>query len=211
MPVLDHVVDAADAGGTQLAGHDAPVNTTWYWCVVEAPPPPPPPATVSPGKGLLTPTRRGPGDAGDALPRNGHVAQRTGDSDAVCTVLTFSDAPPGGTGVAAADGVATVGTVAAAAASDGGSGLAGDLDNGRPPVVSGKPLSDLRIAFVDDEPANCRLGLRLLTKLGVAAHNVTVMTDGTGRSNCSHSLTLQSTALRSLHSLLVPAAGATLA
>ena len=41
-----------------------------------------------------------------------------------------------------------------------------------------KPLSTLRIAFVDDEAANSRLGLRLLLKLGIPASNVTMMKDG---------------------------------
>ena len=38
--------------------------------------------------------------------------------------------------------------------------------------------SATRVVFVEDEPANCRLGLRLLAKLGVPAANVTVLADG---------------------------------
>ena len=37
----------------------------------------------------------------------------------------------------------------------------------------------LKVAFVDDETANCRLGLRMLARLGVdTVHNVTVIADG---------------------------------
>ena len=40
-------------------------------------------------------------------------------------------------------------------------------------------MSEFRVAFVDDEPANTRLGLRFLTKLGISSDNVIVLKDGT--------------------------------
>ena len=41
------------------------------------------------------------------------------------------------------------------------------------------PFSQLRIAFVDDEKPNCRLGVRMLGRLGVPTANIIVLTDGT--------------------------------
>ncbi len=43
---------------------------------------------------------------------------------------------------------------------------------------AGVDLAALRVVFVDDEPANCRLGLRMLVKLGVARDNITVLVNG---------------------------------
>ena len=40
-------------------------------------------------------------------------------------------------------------------------------------------FATLKIAFVDDELSNCRLGLRMLARLGVPASNITVLSDGT--------------------------------
>ena len=40
-------------------------------------------------------------------------------------------------------------------------------------------IPSLKIAFVDDETANCRLGVRMLTRLGVATQNIIVISDGT--------------------------------
>ena len=42
------------------------------------------------------------------------------------------------------------------------------------------------MVFVDDEGANCRLGLRLLAKLGIPAANVTVLHDGRGQGTSVH-------------------------
>ena len=39
-------------------------------------------------------------------------------------------------------------------------------------------LSTKRVVFVDDEPANCRLGLRMLAKLGVKRENITTLSNG---------------------------------
>jgi hypothetical protein len=36
----------------------------------------------------------------------------------------------------------------------------------------------MRVVFVDDEAANCRLGLRMLLKLGIQRDNVTLLTNG---------------------------------
>ena len=39
-------------------------------------------------------------------------------------------------------------------------------------------LAAVRVAFVDDEAANCRMGLRMLSKLGVPRENITVLNSG---------------------------------
>jgi CheY-like chemotaxis protein len=39
-------------------------------------------------------------------------------------------------------------------------------------------MSTIRVVFVDDEAANCRLGLRMLLKLGVLRENITFLTNG---------------------------------
>ena len=39
-------------------------------------------------------------------------------------------------------------------------------------------VSSRRVVFVDDEPANCRLGLRMLSKLGIPRENITVLVNG---------------------------------
>ena len=52
------------------------------------------------------------------------------------------------------------------------------------PVAAVKPLSSLRVALVDDEAANCRLGLRLLAKLGIPNDNVHVLVDGASAACC---------------------------
>jgi hypothetical protein len=39
-------------------------------------------------------------------------------------------------------------------------------------------VSSRRVVFVDDEPANCRLGLRMLSKLGIPRENITVLANG---------------------------------
>ena len=41
-----------------------------------------------------------------------------------------------------------------------------------------KALSTFRVCFVDDESANCRLGLRMLARLGVPSQNIIVLADG---------------------------------
>ena len=56
----------------------------------------------------------------------------------------------------------------------------------RPPPLPLKPVAEFRIAFVDDEPANTRLGQRFLTKLGIPAANVTIMKDGTAALALTH-------------------------
>ena len=68
----------------------------------------------------------------------------------------------------------------ATGAVDGGCGTTG-LSS-----VPVKALADLRVVFVDDEGANCRLGLRLLAKLGIPAANVTVLHDGRGQGTSVH-------------------------
>ena len=40
-------------------------------------------------------------------------------------------------------------------------------------------FSNFRIAFVDDETANCRLGVRMLGRLGIPAKNIVILSDGT--------------------------------
>jgi hypothetical protein len=39
-------------------------------------------------------------------------------------------------------------------------------------------VAGLRVAFVDDEEANCRLGIRMLGRLGIPRANVVVLRDG---------------------------------
>jgi hypothetical protein len=39
-------------------------------------------------------------------------------------------------------------------------------------------VAGLRVAFVDDEEANCRLGIRMLGRLGISRANVVVLRDG---------------------------------
>ena len=41
-------------------------------------------------------------------------------------------------------------------------------------------VSSLRVAVVDDEAANCRLAVRLMTKIGIPGDAVRVLTDGMG-------------------------------
>jgi hypothetical protein len=50
--------------------------------------------------------------------------------------------------------------------------------NPAPVVDWNERVKLLRIAFVDDEKPNCRLGLRLLARIGIPATSVTVLTDG---------------------------------
>ncbi len=42
------------------------------------------------------------------------------------------------------------------------------------------PLAALRVVFVDDETANCKMLMRMLTRMGVLAANVTQLHDGKG-------------------------------
>ena len=46
-------------------------------------------------------------------------------------------------------------------------------------------VSSRRVVFVDDEPANCRLGLRMLSKLGIPRENITVLANGAWRRAAS--------------------------
>ncbi len=46
------------------------------------------------------------------------------------------------------------------------------------------PWSSYRVAFVDDEAANVRLGVRMLTGIGIAAANIIVLRDGTCACQC---------------------------
>ena len=46
-------------------------------------------------------------------------------------------------------------------------------------------MSSRRVVFVDDEPANCRLGLRMLSKLGIPRENITVLANGAWRRAAS--------------------------
>lgn len=39
-------------------------------------------------------------------------------------------------------------------------------------------LASLRVVFVDDEAANCRLGLRMLTRAGVDKDNIVFLSNG---------------------------------
>jgi hypothetical protein len=39
-------------------------------------------------------------------------------------------------------------------------------------------MATLRVVFVDDEPANVRMGLRMLARMGVLASNVVQLRDG---------------------------------
>jgi hypothetical protein len=39
-------------------------------------------------------------------------------------------------------------------------------------------ISPLRVAFVDDDVTNCRLGLRFLSMLGVRSENIFILRDG---------------------------------
>jgi hypothetical protein len=59
---------------------------------------------------------------------------------------------------------------------------AADLNGCQPPVrpesCSVGPFSALHIVIVDDEPANQRVGKRLLRSLGVASGNVSTLSDG---------------------------------
>ena len=47
-----------------------------------------------------------------------------------------------------------------------------------PAPPTAKPFADMRVVFVDDEGPNRRLGVRLLTRAGVLASNIVVLTDG---------------------------------
>jgi hypothetical protein len=66
----------------------------------------------------------------------------------------------------------------------GGPGAAGTVGSAGPvadPSLAGSQaqiMARVRVAFVDDEQANCRLGLRMLARLGVPAANVVVLRDG---------------------------------
>ncbi len=60
-------------------------------------------------------------------------------------------------------------------------------------TILDRPLSSLRVVFVDDEGANCRLGLRLLQRLGVARENVVFLANGeamTPNSPCAQAAPL---------------------
>ena len=46
------------------------------------------------------------------------------------------------------------------------------------PATPSRSLSTLRIAFVDDETANCRLGARMLQRLGIPGSSITFLRDG---------------------------------
>lgn len=41
-----------------------------------------------------------------------------------------------------------------------------------------RPFSSYRVAFIDDESPNCRIGKRYLTQLGVLSSNITIVNDG---------------------------------
>ncbi len=46
-------------------------------------------------------------------------------------------------------------------------------------ATASSTFATLRVAFVEDEIPNCRLGLRLLTRLGLKSENITLLHDGT--------------------------------
>jgi hypothetical protein len=46
------------------------------------------------------------------------------------------------------------------------------------PCIQVPNLTSLRVVFVDDEAANCRLGLRMLTKAGVTKDNIVFLSNG---------------------------------
>lgn len=50
-----------------------------------------------------------------------------------------------------------------------------------PLVTDSDDVSSRRVVFVDDEPANCRLGLRMLAKLGIGKAQVTTLANGRWR------------------------------
>ena len=53
-----------------------------------------------------------------------------------------------------------------------------EMECAQPPAL--KPFKEMRVVFVDDEAANCRLGVRMLGRIGVPDANVTVLRDGKG-------------------------------
>lgn len=70
----------------------------------------------------------------------------------------------------------------------GGAGGGGDSSSASAvarvtPAEAAARLTTMRIAFVDDEKANCRLGMRMLGILGVPRDHVTVLVDGTSRGS----------------------------
>ena len=112
-----------------------------------------------------------PGGSSEVLSLTGHRAPRT------------MSAVPSTSGLSLAQrtmaGEASVDSGATAAVGSWVSGVdSAPANEAVPPSSKRTPMSELQVAFVDDEPANCRLGLRLLTKLGVLPQNVTVLTDG---------------------------------
>lgn len=48
-----------------------------------------------------------------------------------------------------------------------------------PPPTLVSPFASLSVLFVDDESANCRIGMRTLKNLGVPPDRITVLNDGT--------------------------------
>ena len=76
------------------------------------------------------------------------------------------------------------------------------------PSVQVPSLTSLRVVFVDDEAANCRLGLRMLTKAGVTKDNIVFLSNGLC-SDKSARLFLVSVVLRT--EMVITTASATLA
>jgi hypothetical protein len=70
-------------------------------------------------------------------------------------------------------------------------------------------VSSRRVVFVDDEPANCRLGLRMLSKLGIPRENITVLVNGAwwrAASTRSTYFRMLEDARNGIHRLLSPLA-----
>ena len=176
-----------------------PAHMTWYWCVVEAPP-----VTAADVDGSSVATRSHCGSAvapvlPDEPPRLTGLTitraltdlpslsnQEGRDScggpavPLTLTIMLFWCARAGCRGIDEVESGLVKGpsngAVITAAKPQSPPVLRSTLSSSTMNAV--KPLSTLRIAFVEDEPANCRLGMRLLFKLGIPASNVTVMKDG---------------------------------
>ena len=104
----------------------------------------------------------------------------SGSVTGVCSSLTGF-----GSGASADGGAAVIGCSGSGSGyeggSDGSSGAASDAllpAAGRSTLSAEVQLAALRVVFVDDEPANVRLGVRLLTSLGVLRSNIIVLVDG---------------------------------
>ena len=171
---------------------------TFYWAVLEAPPVPP----SATGTVLTVSIDGGGGGDVPQLSRSGSGAATTTATTAAHTVphaaVPYLQTPPnlqlrgrhtskstlgavGGSPRSHSPVVTPLASDNATATTLPVSHQAVDVrTDGRTevrPVV--RAISQFRVVFVDDEAANCRLGVRLLGRLGIPAENVTVLTDGT--------------------------------